>query len=380
MNYTDVINVIDHERILIYEPAILPEGETKPIMLVTHELSRTGAPMMLLETARILTTAGYTVFVLAGQDAPMREDFLEAGATVVIYDLLSDMAVSYSWIESIRDIFRCFFINTISCIYHVNILHMCKARVIWWIHESEPCFKLFRRIYSQLINMPDITICAAGRQVAATINSEWGINPLVLDIGVTDTASDNISLEVHNPVRFLQVGYAYGYKGQEVLCRAIAGLDSSTLARTEFYMCGDTSRANDITDVMNRTSQLFSNVHIIPEMSHNDLLRLYNEVDCVIVPSWFETTSAVMIEGLMSGRICVCTDSCGIASYLTDGSDAYIFHAGDSTHLSQLITHITDSINELSDMRYNGRQIFNQYFSMNVLRSNLLKLIDPIYR
>ena len=116
----------------IYQP-LLPTSGKETILLGTHILNYTGAPMLLLSIADVLMKAGYNIILLSPTDGELRKEFIKKGATVIIdgnafidenaYVEYRKMGVSF-------------------CIFNTHLSHLIykffapHIPSILWIHEN----------------------------------------------------------------------------------------------------------------------------------------------------------------------------------------------------------------------------------------------------
>jgi glycosyltransferase involved in cell wall biosynthesis len=63
-----------------------PKNASTGLSIVTHELSRTGAPVLVLEIARAFRGEGSDVRVFSPSDGPLRGDFARGGVPVILWD------------------------------------------------------------------------------------------------------------------------------------------------------------------------------------------------------------------------------------------------------------------------------------------------------
>ena len=84
--------MVDPEVAAAPEPAVpasrlpLPKTASTGLSIVTHELSRTGAPVLVLEIARAFRGKGNDVRVFSPSDGPLRGDFARGGVPVILWD------------------------------------------------------------------------------------------------------------------------------------------------------------------------------------------------------------------------------------------------------------------------------------------------------
>lgn len=111
----------------------LPLLPIKTVVLISHDWTRTGSPLLLIETALEMQKAGFNVRVAALQDdfsednpavssgvplIPIADAFSAANEADLV---VANTAEASMWIDSFR----------------VRFPHS-SARVVWWIHELDP--------------------------------------------------------------------------------------------------------------------------------------------------------------------------------------------------------------------------------------------------
>ena len=102
------------------------------ILLVSHELSRSGAPVALANLARYLVRAGYAPAVLAPVDGPLRAVFEAIGIEVQVDPAaLVDARVTANRLTG----FGVVIANTILAWRAVYAARARQVPCLWWIHE-----------------------------------------------------------------------------------------------------------------------------------------------------------------------------------------------------------------------------------------------------
>ena len=146
---------------------------------------------------------------------------------------------------------------------------------------------------------------------------------------------------------------------------AIKKLPDEYIKQSEFIFIGNVKGADtDILDSIVRLTVRYDNVKLLDSMPQDDIYRIYDSLSVVVVPSIYEPTSAVAVEGLMKKKICICSDICGVSYYLKDNESAYIFPSGDSQALAEKIKYVIDNIELLADIYESGHKVYEQNYSM----------------
>ena len=78
-------------------------------------------------------------------------------------------------------------------------------------------------------------------------------------------------------------------------------------------------------------------------LSFSDLSLFYQSLDIFILPSRdHDPFGLVAAEAMLCGIPVIVTDACGIAGYLTDGTDALVVKADDAAALAEAISSLRD--------------------------------------
>lgn len=345
--------------------------KTKQILFVTHQLSYTGAPMALMQMAKVLQGKGYTIEVISLKDGEQKYEYDKLGISTWV---IADLNLNEREMNNLVGIYDAIVINTLEGAPICQYLSGKEEKVYWWIHENELLFEQINKYLEQLRFEKNIHILAAGYYVRKLIKKYIGYSADVLNICIPDRYTKEINK--HDKIRFAQIGLIDGMKGQEVFLEAIMSLPQDIRQSCEFYICGSLSNANPaLLDIIKRVQRIFPCIYLLDAMEQEKLYQLYDEIDCVVVPSRIESMSAVMIEGFMKGKICVCTNTTGISKYIESGVNGYVFSMGDSKALCDTITYIVQNFKNLDSVRNEGRKIYQRYFSPESFNESVDKLI-----
>ena len=361
----------------------------RSVLLVTHELSRTGAPIVVLDTAKVLVKNGFFVTVISLKEGPLIKDFLSIGVPVVI---MSDMLhVQYLKSDSIHffqkmdlDVFFNEFDLTIfvtATLFHfVERYFNSNKRVIWWIHEGSASYNLLNSFMPKNITSNVEVVCGGEYAVSQLKLNGYHYFPTVLNYGVFDESKHYPKVNRNDlKVRFLLAGSMGVRKGQLVLLNAIKKLSDYYLEQSEFIFVGEAYKGDvvgeEITEKIKEYSKDHSNVLFLPSVSREELYKLYRTIDVLVLTSYDDPMPVVATENFMFGNICLCTTSTGTSCYIEDGVNGFVFDTGDIDQLREKIEYIINHFNELNIIKKKGRKIFDDYFDIKIFEKNILKLI-----
>ena len=108
---------------------------------------------------------------------------------------------------------------------------------------------------------------------------------------------------------------------------------------------------------------------------HQQLLLELENSDCLIVPSRVDPIPTVAVEMLMKEGICLCTDVCGVAHYMRDGENAFTVPVENPAALAEKIMKVIDMVGESEDLCGEGRRIYEEHFSEEVIQRQILRIL-----
>jgi glycosyltransferase involved in cell wall biosynthesis len=108
-------------------------------------------------------------------------------------------------------------------------------------------------------------------------------------------------------------------------------------------------------------------IKILP--TRNDIWNYYNEIDILVLPSFYEGTPNVLLEAMCSERICLISEGANSDNFLPD---KYIFETLNPKVLAEKLTQILNSSNEeRKDIGRNNRQFVIENYSVDLMVNNL---------
>lgn len=370
MIISDYINTIDRNDVSIHIPDKFFEKIecTNGILLFSHDLTRTGAPLQLLELAKALCELGYQPFVYSLRDGYLIDSFLNINVPVICENA---SATAYEWIDKLVKEFDTIFINTLVLADYIRYFSNKSKRIFWWIHENSYYFTI-----DQYINIPtyeNLTILAASEKAQEHIIKYMNLQAAILNVCVKDYGISYKSPS--DKAFFLWSGTLDLNKAPQVLFKAILELPPEYLDSTEFIVIGDIKN-HEYDIIVKLLSSKLDNIHFLTNMDHNDFLNMFDKVDAVIVTSIEETTSMVAVEGLMKQKAVICSEGCGVARYIEPGKNGFVFPTRDYVILSDLIQYVADNNQSLDSLKKSGRLLYEKIYSFEIFRQNLKKILE----
>lgn len=352
----------------------------KKVLFISHQLSRTGAPLVLLSMISCFHREGYGILVISLEDGELRSDLESLGIPVRIFPQLSPAH------DSLIRVFQGFdliVVNTLVAHEAIPICMEAGTPTIWWVHEHEGYFDHYAKELPSASRLTGNIRIYGVSPVTKELLSRKTRYPNVglLPFGIDDPVRSGICRPAgtDGPIRFLCIGLFTWVKGQDLLCQAIRQLPQESRLRCEFDFYGDLSEVdNAVFKPVKEASRDFDNVRFFDAVPHDELLKEIAHSDYVIVPSRKEPMSAVAIEAMSLSVPAILSDVCGVAYYINDRENGLLFSSGSIPALTARIIdaislHDTEGYTALSSA---ARSLYEQQFSMDVFSTAVLSLAD----
>lgn len=357
----------------------------KKVMFITHQLTRTGAPIVMMDAVRILKDAGCEIHMISMDEGELRADVEALGIDIEIRkEFMEDWK---SFLTPIWD-YDLVFVNTIVPLQTIHLLNLAHMPVIWWIHEPEVYFDVYGQWlpdFSQL--KPHIHVWAVSPVVKDLIKKRCGHIADLVPFGIADAsetfsgtdATDGVSGK--QVVTFLTVGVYCKRKGQDLLQKAIEKLPAEVRSSCRFLFCGNqTDVEPDVYEPLKKYAAHEENVEILPELPHDEMLRTIKEADFLLIPSRQEPMPTVAAEAMMLSVPSVISDICGVARYLQNKENGIVFQSDRVPKLCEAIGEAVsirlERPDDYREMCHEARMVYEKEFSLDGFREKLLKVIS----
>lgn len=345
------------------------KDKTKNCIVFSHCLDTGGAPLVLLEMLELLKDE-YNISLISPFDGELADAFVKRGIDVYIGNV-RDFAPAGSefWKQ-----FDLAILNTLLAYPFAACFQNTSVPTIWWLHESMPTFEdAYKLAIPFGLLSKNIKIVSVTAYTADCVKKMYGLDSEIMPMGLCDRYTENTEDE-DGIVRFYMPASFEGRKAQDIMVQAIVSLPREYLSRTEFFFSGPVIN-KAYSDVVTKLTEAYPNVHMLGQLTKEEVYGVYQQIDCVVAPSRADPTPTTIVEGMMFKRLSLCSDATGISKYITDFESGYVFPSGNADSLKDKIMYIVDHRDEWERVQNAGREIFLKYFEKTRMQEKLYQLI-----
>ena len=358
------------EQIRKIEKYDLPENSVayKKILLVTHDFSLTGAPIMLYYAAKLLKKRGYGVTVYSKADGPLKHDYLRNGISVSVfrkYDFNDHEVEQYfSWFDMIL-------VNTVVLFELVRKLERVETSILWWLHEEDNVYEdykikelpMYERLHVYGVSKRAIN---AYKKNSGNLNAEQMIYGIPKEI---DQKKEKHQINDRKLI-YAIVGCVSERKGHDIFMASVERNWDKWKDKAEFWVIGI------ITESQRAEMEASGKVKIFGSMDHSDLVKIYSAVDVVVCPSRNDPMPVVMAEAMMNKRVCIASDMTGTAEKIIPYKNGLICRAGDVTSFSEQIDWTLAHKEQLESIGERAYEVYQENFSQEQFQRNLFQRVE----
>jgi glycosyltransferase involved in cell wall biosynthesis len=356
-------------------PASKPASPRRGVLIVTHELSASGAPKMVYEIARALIAADHHVKVVSPVDGPFRTLLQEAGADVVVGRRVIEDGVLLRQMAAAADVAIC---NTIETHPAVRLLGS-VVPTFWYLHEVS----LLRTRLELRETHTALSVAKriwAGSEMTALLirphRSDVEVFPYGLDPLATGGKQDP---NLEGPLKIAVFGTFEPRKGQDLALDAVRKLPAPYRSRLRLRFFGRLLEENFHRRLL-KAAAAVPELEICGELAYEAYRMEVLAADAVLVSSRDDTLPLVSLDALGSGRLLLCTKAIGTSAYLTNSVSGFVAEKADAESIASMLKEAIDRRDDWPQIEAAGRDVFQANFSRQAFAEALIERLDSSAR
>ena len=347
-------------------------------LILSHELTMTGAPIVLVSAVPVLRSMGYEVLVLGPSDGGSLHLFLDAGASVITRS--SCRNVSDAWGMALCADFV--IANTVVMARAVRALSGTAVPVLWWLHDA---FAGYPHIAHQIPTQlgENVRVYSVGNHAAnamRAVRPEFEIRPLIY--GLPDYAAENfvrtdLGYNRGRPL-FATVGSFERRKGHDIFCKAIRLLPPEVREKASFLFVGQAADKEMMDSVRALTADYPENVYYCKRLTRDEIKSLMEQCTGLVCASRDDPMPTFVTEGLIFGKPSIVSEHTGTAGLISEGRNGFVYHNDDPQQLAVLLEYAIEHPEELASMRTECRKMYEQYYSKEAFEQTLRAAVEDL--
>ncbi|MDQ6940507.1 MAG: glycosyltransferase, partial [Verrucomicrobiota bacterium] len=351
------------------------------LLFVSHDLSLSGAPMMLFHAALWCRNHGDFVVVTAPTAGPLAQKFEAEGIPLIIDPLVEAEHESYK--RFARE-FHCVIANTIFCAPAVRALAKENVPVAFWLHEPSSVGEHYMRADEKLrAALPQADVLIAPSAWTAAFYQPFNDHTAkCLRNAIPDFCRNGSSAEkaAASVLRILLLGSFESRKGQDIFAAAIALLQPDVLGKAQFQIAGRRLDP-EFSRKLDTTAKGLPNLSIMGARDHAQALALLGDADVVVSASRDEAMPTVTIlEAMCLGKAIVATAVGGAEEVMVNDENSLLVRPEDPIALAAALQRVIENPALVRHLGAGARATYEKNFTIDRFGREFREIIDQTIR
>ena len=348
------------------------------VLLISHELDLTGAPIVLSHLAEWFTEKGLNPVVIARHDGSLGKVFVDMGIPVIV----NESVYQSDFVRKCARLFSLVVVNTIVGAPVITQLSGTNIPVLWWIHEARVSYRpgMLRSMPKQVKENVHI-YCISNHAEKILHEYRPGYCAWQLPYFLPDYANMPVSASCPIPIDdtktvFVCVGALEERKGQDILVAAIRRLTNEERSRSLFVFVGRKYYLPISHAIEGALRDYPDSIRYTPQLAHEEVMALYQKMDCLICPSKDDPMPATVTEAMSLSRLIICSENTGTAELLKKTGGGLIYRNDDPAELADCLARVIKGRDDFNEMRTSARRAYEDNFTKEMFDTH----IGRIYR
>lgn len=349
----------------------------KTVLLISHDFSLSGAPIVLLNTAEILKSHGYNVIILSPLKGKLES---VVKSKKIKYFVTYNMTKLKSYNRVLKKA-KFIIVNTIvnyETIHIINNFEEKNQKVLWWIHEGNTYIskyqdKIERNLKNNILIMP-VSLYVKDKLDEANLfeNCEKYLLPYYLN-------DINNEYQTRNREKYTIaiVGSICPRKNQIDVIDALNYNKNENLTE-HILLCivGDSiddKYYSELKEKLEKSNIRYKMINSIPK---NEMNTFYQNIDLLVCPSIDDPLPVVVSEAMQNAIPVLCSNHTGQYGLITDGYNGFTYDVTNVEELSKKIQNIFSlQTEELLEIGNNEKKLVDEVLSKKNFENKLISIL-----
>ena len=197
----------------------------------------------------------------------------------------------------------------------------------------------------------------------------------ILPYALPDISNGTLNVK-SDKIIFSIIGYSTPIKGQDIFVNAVKKMKYSDKA--EFWIVWLFDETTRFCKFILENIKDTNNIKIKGIIPNEQMEKLYSEIDVVVSASRQDMLPTVLAEGMQHKKICITSDCTGMADFISDMDNGFVFEAENENQLAEKMDYIINNFEYLRYIEDNAYKTYKTNFSENILYKRIEKMINEL--
>jgi glycosyltransferase involved in cell wall biosynthesis len=352
--------------------------KAKNILLISHDLSLSGAPIILFYLAKYLKSKGFFVTVMSPRNGEAMRLYRKANIPVVVDSTI--LLEPFSETKKFMANFDLAIVNTIIMGHMIPLLKELSVPVFWLIHESSAGLEYIKS-KKEVINgfkLSDNVIFAC-KETNILYKDFLSNNVRIIANGIEDFGATSKKKKTQKesifPLNIIHAGSIEKRKGQDILIESLRYIPKHLLKKFNISFVGRVLDRGYEQKIKQKAKQ-YNNVKFFDQAPLSKLRTMIRESDIFICSSRDEVFPLTILEAMAGSIPVISTNVGGIKSMINNGKEGFLIDGDNPKELAKSIIFFIKNTHLIREYGENGRKRFLDNFTVQKFGEKIVPMIN----
>lgn len=340
------------------------------VLLFSHELSLTGAPIALLNMAKSLVKQGINPIIISPEHGDLEADIKASNIPYIVeprlfFKLNKKDKGLYKFLSS----FKLIVFNTIVTLRYAQYFKDIPAKKICWVHDGDFGYSCMNQIpnfdikdafsyMDKIYSVGHYSKSFTDQYLPADKLEKSDIFLYGIDEYISPKEENKETNSKH--VSFGIFGTCCERKGQDTFLKAIKDLPLDIKKNCTFKVVGrigDDEFSKKVKDLAKGENIVFAG-----QLSHEETIKEMKNTDVIVCPSLDDPMPIVCTEAMMLHKPVICSNCTGTSAFIKDGENSFLLNM-HSDNLTDIIIKVYNSRDKLKKIGDEWNKVFQYNFT-----------------
>ncbi|WP_400246057.1 glycosyltransferase family 4 protein [Methanomethylophilus alvi] len=349
------------------------------ILIATHELSLTGAPIAALKLAIVLTQIGFMPIIVSPTDGPLGKKLKDEKITYVVRSDAFKLKI-----KELKE-FKYVFINTLLPIELIKTLNGTKIPTIWWIHEAKASYNTSN--ISNIDEMPaslsnnilTVAVSDYAKNLLMQYRKNYEISILRYYVPRHNCHGTKQSKSNNGKTIFCIIGTIDKRKNQKELVAVIKDLPRAVVNSAEFIFVGYPADIETTQSILELQKELPQSIQYVEQIDPQQIGSIYERADYLICTSIDDPLPTVVAESFEHSKPAICSKNTGFTEIFNEYKCGYLYN-NSKDDLKRCIYSALNQKEIYSEFQKNCYRVYTELFTKEVFEKNIIRILSELNR
>lgn len=186
----------------------------------------------------------------------------------------------------------------------------------------------------------------------------------------------------NNVIHLLDVGKYREYKNHFFLIDAFNKVKDKD--KFQLRIIGQLSQSSEkeYYDRLNKYINelgLSSQIEVLGDVAFDEMNKIYEEADVLILPSKKESAGMVILEAMAQGLLVMSSNGCGLSCYLKENDCGFVFDIDSTDQLTSQLDYLSNKPSIIAEFGDKAKEAVKNCYSFDNYYKNLNSLLSDAY-